>query len=53
MVNRCMAKIKYFETGRGALVMLIGGTKSTQDNDIDTARRYWAEHKGRQKKGGK
>lgn len=34
--------------GKSIVILLCGGTKSTQEEDIGTARKYWADWKRRQ-----
>lgn len=38
-------RVYFAEEGDDIVLLLIGGDKSTQDKDIETAKDYWKEHK--------
>lgn len=39
-------RVYFGEDGKDVVVLLVGGNKSSQKKDIDTAIRYWEEYKG-------
>lgn len=41
-------RVYFGDSKNGAVVLLLGGTKNNQDRDIEKARKYWEEFKGRQ-----
>ncbi len=40
-------RLYYAMSGKTVVLLLIGGDKSTQGKDIETAKSYWKRHKGR------
>jgi putative addiction module killer protein len=40
-------RIYFGRQGRAVVILLTGGTKRTQPNDIEAAKRYWADWKRR------
>ena len=42
-------RIYFGEVGRTIVLLLCGGDKSTQARDIQRAKTYWLEHKGKQR----
>jgi putative addiction module killer protein len=39
-------RVYYAMAGKTVVLLLIGGDKSTQKRDIDTAKNYWREYRG-------
>jgi putative addiction module killer protein len=42
-------RIYYAHDGDQVVLLLIGGDKSTQERDIETAKAYWKDHQERQR----
>ncbi len=40
-------RVYYAINGKTVVLLLIGGDKSTQTKDIETAKSYWASHRGK------
>lgn len=40
-------RVYYAMSGKAVVLLLIGGDKSTQSKDIETARRYWQDYQAR------
>lgn len=40
-------RIYYGKKGKTLVILLLGGKKSDQKKDIETAKRYWRDHKDR------
>jgi putative addiction module killer protein len=40
-------RLYYAISGKAIVLLLIGGDKSTQERDIETAKRYWQDYQGR------
>lgn len=43
-------RIYFAEDGRNIILLLCGGAKDSQQADIQTAKKYWAEHQSRKQK---
>lgn len=44
-------RVYFAKSGNTIVLLLCGGTKKGQKSDIELAKKYWAEHKSRVKKG--
>lgn len=40
-------RVYYAMSGKAVVLLLIGGDKSTQSKDIETAKRYWQDYQAR------
>lgn len=40
-------RVYYAMSGKAVVLLLIGGDKSTQNKDIETAKRYWQDYQAR------
>jgi putative addiction module killer protein len=40
-------RVYYAMSGKSVVLLLIGGDKSTQSKDIETAKRYWLDYQAR------
>lgn len=40
-------RVYYAMSGKSVVLLLIGGDKSTQSKDIETAKRYWQDYQAR------
>jgi putative addiction module killer protein len=40
-------RVYYAMSGKAVVLLLIGGDKSTQSKDIETANRYWQDYQAR------
>ena len=45
-------RIYFGQDGNTLVILLCGGTKKTQQKDIDRAKDFWQEYKARKKSGG-
>ncbi len=43
-------RVYYGKAGKAVVILLHGGSKKRQSEDIETARQYWADYLGRTKK---
>ena len=44
-------RVYYALDGKAVVLLLLGGDKSTQREDVEQAKTYWMEHKRRSKNG--